>query len=89
MLCITGGINFKSDKLVKTGLDSRKQNDSYIKMRPHMLNLEELLNQISVEITLDRTAQLFISNIDLDYAYGQTIRRKKPSMRIRVNLGEN
>ena len=54
-----------------------------------MLNLEELLNQVSVEITLDRTAQLFISNMDLDYAYGQLIRRKKPSMRIRVNLGEN
>ena len=36
-----------------------------------MPNLEELLNQISVEITHDRTVQLFISIIDLDYAYGQ------------------
>ena len=27
-------LTVKSDKLVKTGLDSRKQNDSYIKMRP-------------------------------------------------------
>ena len=33
--------------------------------------MEELLNQISVEISRDRTVQLFISKIDLDYAYGQ------------------
>ena len=36
-----------------------------------MPNMEELLNQISVEITRDRTLQLFMSKIDLDYAYGQ------------------
>ena len=34
-----------------------------------MPNMEEQLNQISVEIT--RTVQLFVSKIDLDYAYGQ------------------
>ena len=33
--------------------------------------MEELLNQISVEITRDRTKELRISKIDLDYAYGQ------------------
>ena len=33
--------------------------------------MEELLNQISVEITRDQTVQLFLSEIDLDYAYGQ------------------
>ena len=64
-------ITVKSDKSVKIALDSRKLNDSCIKMRPHMPNMEELLNQISVEITRDRTAQLFMSKIDLDYAYGQ------------------
>ena len=36
-----------------------------------MPNMEELLNQILVEITRDRTLQLFMSKIDLDYAYGQ------------------
>ena len=36
-----------------------------------MPNMEELLNQISVEISRDRTQQLFMSKIDLDYAYGQ------------------
>ena len=64
-------ITVKSDKSVKIALDSRKLNDSCIKMRPHMPNMEELLNQISVEITRDRTAQLFLSKIDLDYAYGK------------------
>ena len=64
-------ITVKSDKSVKIALDSRKLNDSCIKMRPHMPNMEELLNQISVEITRDRTAQLFFSKIDLDYVYGQ------------------
>ena len=36
-----------------------------------MPNMEDLLNQISVEITRDRTLQLFMSKIDLDYAYSQ------------------
>ena len=61
-------ITVKKDKSVKIALDSRKLNDSCIKMRPHMPGL---LNRISVEITLDRIAKLFISKIDLDYAYGQ------------------
>ena len=37
----------------------------------HIPGMEEFLNQISVEITRDRTAQLFFSKIDLEYAYGQ------------------
>ena len=64
-------ITIKNDKSVKIALDSRKLNDSCIKIRPHMPNMEELLNQISVEITRDRTKELNISKIDLDYAYGQ------------------
>ena len=35
-----------------------------------MPSMEELLNQISVDITRERTVQL-MSKIDLDYAYGQ------------------
>ena len=64
-------ITVKNDKSVKIALDSRKLNDSCIKIRPHMPNMEELLNQISVEITRDRTKELMMSKIDLDYAYGQ------------------
>ena len=64
-------ITIKNDGSVKIALDSRKLNDSCIKMRPHMPNMEELLNQISVEITRDRKRPLLISKLDLDYAYGQ------------------
>ena len=46
-------ITVKNDKSVKIALDSRKLNDSCIKVRPHLPNMEELLNQISVEITKD------------------------------------
>ena len=64
-------IKVKNDKLVKIALESRMLNDSCIKIRPNMPNMEELLNQISVEITRDRTKELRISKIDLDYVYGQ------------------
>ena len=36
-----------------------------------MLNMEELLNQISVEITRVQNEPLRISKTDLEYAYGQ------------------
>ena len=64
-------ITVKCNNSVKTALDSWKLNDSCIKVKPHMTNMEELLNQISVEITRDRPVHLFISKIDLSYAYGQ------------------
>ena len=72
-------ITIKGDKSVKIALDSRKLNDSCIKMRPHMPNMEDLLNQISVEITRARTTQLFLSKIGLDYAYGQMKLSKETS----------
>ena len=72
-------ITVKKDKSVKIALDSRKLNDSCIKVRPHMPIMEELLNQISVEITKDRTKKLVISKIDLDYAYGQMMLSEETS----------
>ena len=47
-------VTVKNDKSVKIALDSRKLNDSCIRRRPHLPNMEELPNQISVEITRDR-----------------------------------
>ena len=40
----------KKDKTVKIALDARKLNDSCMKKRPHMPNMDELLNQISAEL---------------------------------------
>ena len=71
-------ITVKSDKSVKIALDAPKLNDSCVKMRPHMPNMEELLNQISVEITRDRTTQLFIyvqNRSGLYLRTNETIRR--------------
>ena len=50
-----------------------------------MLNMEELLNQISVELTV--TVQ-FLSKIDPDYAYGQ-IKLSKETSRNWHQRGEN
>ena len=36
-----------------------------------MSNMEELFNQISVKLSRNQTVQLFITKLDLDYAYGQ------------------
>ena len=44
-----------------------------------MPNMEELLNRISVEFTRDRTKELKMSKIDLDYAYGQMKLSKETS----------
>ena len=44
LFCIIGSYNSESDKSVKLALNSRKLNDSCIKMRPHMPNMEKLLN---------------------------------------------
>ena len=56
---------------MKIALDLRKINDSCVKIRPRMPNMKELLNQLLVETTNDRTKELMKSKIDLDYAYGQ------------------
>ena len=61
----------KKNKAVKNALDARKLNDSCIKKRPHMPIMDELLNQISSELSKNELDSIWISVIDLDYAYGQ------------------
>ena len=78
-------ITVKSDKSVKIALESRKSNDSCIKMRPHMPNMEELLNQISVEIIQDRTVQLFKNRFGLRIRPDKTIQKNKPTLRFRID----
>ena len=76
--------------MVKITPDSRKLNDSCDKMRPHMPNMEEILNHLSVEITRGRTVELFISKLDLDYAYGQMKLSDDtmPTREIRIKKGK-
>ena len=63
-------ITIKKDKTVKIALDSRKLNESCIKGKATMPNMEELISQISAKIT-QNNGEIWMSKIDLDYAYGQ------------------
>ena len=54
-----------------------------------MQKMDEILNQISVEITRDRTAQSFISKNDLDYAYGQMNQKKQVDNAYSQSPGQN
>ena len=63
-------ITIKKDKSVKIALDSRKLNEACVKRKATMPNMEELISKILAEITRsDR--EIWMSKIDLDYAYGQ------------------
>ena len=63
-------ITIKKDKSVKIALDSRKLNEACVKRKATMPNMEELISKISAEITRS-DGEIWMSKIDLDYAYGQ------------------
>ena len=52
-------------------MDARILNDNTIKRKAQMPNLEELLGQVCLSITKDENMPLYISTIDLEYAFGQ------------------
>ena len=64
-------IPVKKDKFFKIALDARKLNESCIKKRPPMPNMEELPNKISADLSKNDTDSIWIPVVDLDYAYGQ------------------
>ena len=59
------------DKSVKIALDVRKLNENCTKTRPHMSNLDEILDQNSAKLSRKDTDPIWIPVIDLDYAYGK------------------
>ena len=61
----------KKDKSAKKALDARKLNESCVKKRPHLPNMEEFLNQISTDLSKNDHDPIWVSVIDLDYGYGQ------------------
>ena len=63
-------ITIKKDKSVKIALDSRKLNEACVKRKAAMPNMEELMSKISAKIT-NGEGEIWMSKIDLDYAYGQ------------------
>ena len=52
-------------------LDSRKLKYSCMKTRPHMPNMDELLNQISTEKRRVENEPLLLSTVNFDHACGQ------------------
>ena len=63
-------ITIKKDKSVKIALNSRKLNEACIKRKAAMPNMEELISKTSSKNTKgDR--EIWMSKIDLDYAYAQ------------------
>ena len=64
-------ITVKKDKTVKIALDARKLNENCFKKRPHMPNMDELVNQISSELSKNELDPIWISVINLDYAHRQ------------------
>ena len=63
-------ITIKKDKSVKIALDSRKPNEACVKRKTAMPNMEELLSKKSAEVTKNN-GDIWMSKIDLHYAYGQ------------------
>ena len=64
-------ITVKGDKSFEIPLSSGKLNDSCTKMPAHKPNMEEFLSQIPTETTRAPNEPLWISKIDLKYAYDQ------------------
>ena len=69
-------ITIKKDKSFKMALDSRKLNEACRKRKAAMPNMEELISKISAKIT-NGEGEIWMSKIDLDYAYGQARLSKK------------
>ena len=61
----------KSDGSVKIALDAVELKRQIVRKTMHMSILAELLDQISIKISEGRGKLLFISTIDLKYAFGQ------------------
>ena len=64
-------ITVEKDKTVKIALGAQKRNDSFVKKRPHMPKMEELVKQISAGFSKHDRDSIWISVTDLDYANGQ------------------
>ena len=63
--------DINTNQFISPALDSRKLNDACIKKQAQMPNMEELISKVSTTIAKDRNKPLWITKIDLDYAYGQ------------------
>ena len=68
-------------------MGARILNDNTVKRKAQKPNLEELLGQVSLSITKDESMPLYISTIDLEYAFGQI--KLHPETRKHCNIEIN
>ena len=61
----------KGDGSVKIAMDAVRLNKQIILKTSQMPNLSELLDQVSIKITTDKDEELWISQTDLEYAFGE------------------
>ncbi len=64
-------IAVKSDGSVKIAMDAVQLNKQIVKKKSQMPNLQELLDRISIKISQNTSERLYITVIDLKYAFGQ------------------
>ncbi len=64
-------IAVKSEGSVKIAMDAIQLNRQIVKKKSQMPNLQELLDKISVKINKNPELKLYITVIDLKYAFGQ------------------
>ena len=78
-------ITIKKDKPVEKALDSRKLNKACVKRKTAIPNMKELISKILAEIT-KKEGEIWMSKIDLDYAYGQAKLSKKFAKHCILNI---
>ena len=64
-------ITRKDNGTVKIAVDAGELNNNIVKKKAQMPNIEDILAQISVKITSNREKPLFMTSVDLKYAFGQ------------------
>ncbi len=64
-------IAIKGDGSVKIAMDAVRLNKQIVKKTSQMPNLNELLDQVCIKITTNQEEEIWISLIDLEYAFGQ------------------
>ena len=64
-------ISVKKDKLIKIALYSRKLNETTIKRKTQMPNMEEVISRTSRKISEGKEGEIWITELYFDYAYSQ------------------
>ena len=64
-------ITRKDNGTVKIAVDACELNDNIVKKKAQMPNIEDALAQILVKITSNRDKPLFMTSVDLKYAFRQ------------------